>query len=368
MQWDMPETSQLMKVALVALAGLALMGALAVIRHRLLHKDLSYAKFGRRIYTELKTPAILLVALGCLVALTKFFDFDWLDEDVVRSVSTMCFIWLAAWAAIRGVNLLSYVVLRRRRAVDQTTLEARMVITQVRVLKRLAIAVITIVGISAALMTFDAVRALGTSLLASAGLAGVVLGLAAQKTMGNFFTGLQIAVTQPIRIGDSIIVENDFATIEEINLTYVVAKTWDLRRLILPINYFVEKPFQNWSRQTQDLLTQVFLWVDYMMPLEPIRAELDRLLKATPLWNGKVKTVAVTDTNDKAMQIRLLASADNSGANSDLQQYLRENMIVFIRDNYPQFLAHTRSTSETVVTREMEVPADRDAQEAPRPQ
>lgn len=282
-----------------------------------------------------------------MAIVVRTLDLPWINRDIAHTVYAISFVWIAAWVAIRGVDLASYLILRRRNAAGTRTLDVRTVETQVNILRRLVTALIVLVAIASALMSFDSVRSLGASLLASAGVAGVVLGLAAQKTMGNFFTGLQIAVAQPVRLGDNIIVENDFATVEEINLTYVVVRTWDLRRLILPINYFVEKPFQNWSRQTTDLLTDMRIWVDFLMPLKPLRGEFERLLGNTQLWNGKVKSVAVTDANATAMQVRFLASADDPGRNSDLQNYLREGIITFIRDHYPQHFAHSRYSMES---------------------
>lgn len=298
----------------------------------------------RRLATSLKGPGQALLFLLALYLLSENLTFDWAHGPQVDTLFTLAAIWLVAWIAIRAVRLLPLWVLKRRGADVQSSVDARVILTQVRVLQHAATALIVLVAIALALMSFSAIRTLGTSLLASAGVAGIIVGVAAQRTLGNFFIGLQLAITQPVRIGDSVITEGDFGTVEEINLTYVVVKTWDQRRLILPVSYFLEKPFQNWTlERNNDLLTTVFFWVDFQMPLQPIRDEFHRLLAGTDLWNGKVEAVHVTDSNDKAMQIRLLASAADAGKNYELQTYLRSGILSFIQSKYPHCLPHSRT-------------------------
>lgn len=206
--------------------------------------------------------------------------------------------------------------------------------------------IIVMLAVAAMLMTFEGIEQLGKGLLASAGIAGVVIGFAAQRTLGTFVAGMQIAFTQPIRVDDVVIVEGEWGRIEEITLTYVVVKIWDLRRLILPINYFIEKPFQNWTRVSADILGTVFLYVDYTVPLEAIRQELTRLLKDHKLWDGKVNVVQVTNATERTVEVRLLVSAKDAGSAWDLRCDLREKMIDFLQREYPDALPRIRAELE----------------------
>jgi small-conductance mechanosensitive channel len=194
------------------------------------------------------------------------------------------------------------------------------------------------------LMTFEKVRQLGTTLLASAGIIGIIFGIAAQRTIGTFMAGLQIAFTQPIRIDDVVIVENEWGRIEEITLTYVVVKIWDLRRLMVPITYFIEKPFQNWTRVTADLLGTVYIYVDYTVPVEAVRAELREILKGTELWDGKVCVLQVTNTSEHAIELRALMSAADASTAWALRCYAREKLVEFIQKSYPESLPKLRAS------------------------
>jgi hypothetical protein len=192
-------------------------------------------------------------------------------------------------------------------------------------------------------MTFPAIRHIGESLLASAGLAALIAGFAARSTLTNLAAGIQIAFTQPIRLGDAVIVEGEYGWIEEINITYVVMRIWDLRRLVIPISYFSEKPFQNWTRNTADLLGTVFLYTDYSLPVDPVRKELQRILESTKLWDGKVWGLQVTNATDRTMELRALMSASDSSTAWDLRCYVREKLILFLQQQFPQCLPKTRA-------------------------
>jgi small-conductance mechanosensitive channel len=195
------------------------------------------------------------------------------------------------------------------------------------------------------LMTFPAARQFGASLLASAGLAGLAVGFAAKPVLGNLIAGLQIAFTQPIRLDDVVIVEGEWGRIEEITGTYVVVKIWDDRRLVVPLQYFIETPFQNWTRNSSSIIGSVFFWVDYGIDLEALRKEMDRLLnQVNELWDGRVKVLQVTETSEKCIQLRILASSPDSSKSWDLRCYLRENMINFINCHYPGSLPQLRTT------------------------
>jgi small-conductance mechanosensitive channel len=192
-------------------------------------------------------------------------------------------------------------------------------------------------------MGFDSFRTLGTGILASAGLASLMIGLAAQKIFGNFLAGIQIAFTQPIRVDDVVIVENEWGKIEEITLTYVIVRIWDLRRLVLPISYFIEKPFQNWTRVSADLLGTVLIYTDYTIPVNEVREELNRILKSSDKWDGKVSGLQVTNTTERTMELRALMSAADASIAWDLRCEVRGKLIEFIQKKYPDALPKARA-------------------------
>jgi small-conductance mechanosensitive channel len=192
-------------------------------------------------------------------------------------------------------------------------------------------------------MTFDKVRYLGASILASAGIAGIIIGLAAQRSLGTILAGIQIAITQPIRLDDVVIVENEWGRVEEINLTYVVVRIWDLRRLVLPITYFIEKPFQNWTRISADLLGTVFIYMDHTIPVQKIREALHDILTQSGLWDGKVWGLQVTNATEKTLELRALMSAADSSQAWNLRCLVRERIVDFIHQHYPGSLPALRT-------------------------
>lgn len=253
------------------------------------------------------------------------------------------------WFVVRCVGALEVTVSRFNPIDLEDNLHARRLQTQVRVLSRTAMVVTVVLGIGVALMTFPGVRQFGASLLASAGLAGLAVGLAAKPVLGNLIAGIQIALTQPIRIDDVVIVEGEWGRVEEITSTYIVVKIWDERRLIVPLQYFIEQPFQNWTRTSSQILGTVMLWFDFGMPLEPVRAELERLCKSAPEWDGRVCVLQVVDSNDKAMQLRALMSSVDSGKSFDLRCKVREGLIAFVRRECPQYLPRYRGDLESTL-------------------
>jgi small-conductance mechanosensitive channel len=214
------------------------------------------------------------------------------------------------------------------------------------VIRKIIITAVVIIATGSVLMLFDPVRQFGTSILASAGIAGIVIGFAAQRTLGNVLAGIQIALTQPLLIDDIVVVEGEFGQIEEITLTYVTIRTWDLRRMILPITYFVEKPFQNWSRVSTDLLGAVVLYLDYQAPIGELRKELKRLVENNPKWDRKVCGLQVTDTKRSTIEVRALVSSTDPGKVFDLRCEVREGLIEFLCRNHPESLPRHRSVSE----------------------
>lgn len=223
-------------------------------------------------------------------------------------------------------------------------LRARKIRTQIIYVKKVAIVLLVSFCLTLILLSFPGVRKFGTTILAGAGVAGIIIGFALQKSLVNLFAGIQIAFTQPIKIDDAVVVENEWGWIEEINLTYVVVRIWDLRRLVLPITYFTENAFQNWTRNNAQILGSVFLYLDYSMPLDPLRKHFEKILSETKLWDQQTQVLQVTDTTDKTMTIRLLMTAQNSPTAWDLRCLVREKMIEFIQQNYPQCLPHVRAT------------------------
>jgi len=264
----------------------------------------------------------------------------------VKHVLSLFFIGLVSWLLIKITYVLDDYIFSRFKIGEKDNLRARKIQTQLNVLKRIVIVVVCILALGTMLMTFDKVRQLGTTILASAGIIGIVVGMAAQRTIGTFIAGLQIAFTQPIRIDDVVIVENEWGRIEEIALTYVVVKIWDLRRLVVPITYFIEKPFQNWTRVTANLLGTVYIYADYTIPIEAVREELHRILKSSELWDGKVCVLQVTNTSDHTIELRALMSATDASKGWSLRCEVREKLVEFIQTKYPQSLPKLRAELE----------------------
>jgi small-conductance mechanosensitive channel len=256
-------------------------------------------------------------------------------------------LWIAltvvlTWAATRLVAALTRWAVSTHPVDVSDNLRARRIHTQVTVLARSLNIVVVIIGAAVVLTAFPQARQLGTSLLASAGLAGLVIGFAAKPLFANVIAGIQIALTQPIRIDDVVMLEKDRGRIEEIGSAYVVVKLWDERRLIVPLNYFLEHPFENWTRTSSALLGTATLWLDYAVPLDPLRAELQRLCKASAHWDGRICRLDITDTKENAMEVRALVSANEAESLFDLRSEVREGLIAFVNGHHPEGLARVR--------------------------
>jgi small-conductance mechanosensitive channel len=263
-----------------------------------------------------------------------------------KQIMSLFFIGMISFLLVKATYVLDEYVVGRFSIDQKDNLRARKVRTQLNVLKRIVIIVVFILALGMMLMTFEKVRQLGTTILASAGIIGIIVGMAAQRTIGTFIAGLQIAFTQPIRIDDVVIVENEWGRIEEITLTYVVVRIWDQRRLIVPITYFIEKPFQNWTRKTADILGTVFIYVDYSVPIDPIREKLQELLNESELWDKKVCVLQVTNATEKTLELRALMSASDASKAWTLRCEIREKLVEFIQKNYPKSLPKLRASFE----------------------
>lgn len=287
--------------------------------------------------TRLLFPALALQAVWT----TAPAAYPWLGGW--RHATLLVTIAAGTWLLVNLLMGIRDIIVRRFPADIEDNLVARRVLTQTTVLMRTLSGLAVLLGVSMALMTFPAVRQIGTSLVASAGVAGLVVGFAAKPVLGNLIAGLQIAMTQPIRIDDVLIVENEWGRVEEITGAYVVVKIWDERRLIVPLQWFIEHPFQNWTRKSAHIIGTVFLWVDYRMPVEPLRRELETICKAAPEWDGNVCLLQVTEATHQAMQVRALVSSKDSGLNWDLRCRVREGLLAFMQRDYGDALPRLRA-------------------------
>ncbi len=247
------------------------------------------------------------------------------------------------WLFIELSNIFHDIAVKRYALTLADNYFARRMLTQVAVLRRVLVVVIVVLTVALMLMTFEPVRHFGETVVASAGLAGIVAGLAAKSTISGLVAGIQVAITQPIRLDDVVIVEGEWGRIEEITTTFVVVRIWDQRRLIVPLTYFIEKPFQNWTRRSSDIMGTVFLYVDYTVPVEEIRQELQRLVHSSDLWDSKVCSLQVTNSTDRSMELRCLMSSADSSQNFDLRCHVRERLIAYIQKNYPEGLPRVRT-------------------------
>jgi small-conductance mechanosensitive channel len=295
------------------------------------------------IFEQMLQLAVPLLGIIFLVPLFKLPEnWTWVTEKGLG----IALIVALSFLIVRGINTVQAALLGRHRIDVPDNASARRIYTQVSVIRKVLVTAVVIIATGSILMLFDPVRQFGTSILASAGIAGVVIGFAAQKTLGNVLAGIQIALTQPLLIDDVVVVEGEFGQIEEITLTYVTVRTWDLRRMIFPITYFIEKPFQNWSRVSSELLGTVFLYLDYQVPLGELRAELKRLVENNPRWDGKVCGLQVTDAKQNTIEVRALVSSSDPGKAFDLHCEVREGLIQFLQRHHPEGLPRVRNIIE----------------------
>lgn len=328
--------------AVMLLAAVALAWAAHEFLYRLAPRFLSDI-FWRSLVQRTRAPTRFALSIIVLSLAVNVAPLSRSEIAIVRHLLLIGFVICAAWLARTALSIWMTLHLRRFKLDTEDNLLARKHVTQTHILQRVADTLIVVIGVSAVLMTFSGVRQYGVSLLASAGAAGIVVGLALQPLLRNLFAGIQLALTQPIRIDDAVIVENEFGKVEEITSTYVVLRLWDKRRMIVPLNHFIEQTFQNWTRQDAALIGTVFIYLDYSTPLAALRAEVERIVRASPNWDGKTVAVQITDFRESVMEVRVLASARNSGAAFDLRCQIREQIADFLQENYPGSLPRLRA-------------------------
>ncbi|WP_375161884.1 mechanosensitive ion channel family protein [Bradyrhizobium sp. RDT46] len=287
-------------------------------------------------------PAQLALCLAAVALVLPLAPLDDTIRTPMMRLFVVAVIALIGWISIRIVDMSAARYLQNFRDVTENFV-ARKHVTQVRVFKRVTDTIIVIITVSTALMTFDSVRQYGVSLFASAGAAGIIVGLAARPLLSNLIAGLQIAITQPIRIEDAVIIENEWGWVEDIAATYVVIRLWDWRRMVVPLSYFIEKPFQNWTRDTASLIGVIALHVDYRADVPRIRRWLEEAVKQSKLWDGAVVNLQVIDADARTIELRALVSARNAPQSWDLRCEMREKMIAFIRDEMPEALPRDRA-------------------------
>lgn len=340
--------SLLIVAGAVAAAWLLHWAAMAVANHILGRRS----EFWRNLLVRVRRPtrlALVLILVGRAAAIAPMTANQ---TALLQQTTLIGFILLMGWIVFLALDVGSALYMRRFKLDAEDNLVARKHVTQVRILRRAAATLVVLVTAGLALMTISSVREWGVSLLAAGGAAGIIVGLSLQPLLTNLIAGVQIAMTQPFRIDDAVIVEGEFGRIEEITSTYVVVRLWDWRRLIVPLTYFISQPFQNWTREQASLIGTSMFYVSYAAPIEAMRAQLEEICKASSLWDGQVVNLAVTDTRDRTMEVRCIASARNAATTFDLRCEIREKMVTWLQDAHPGTLLYDRNLTEWVAQKE----------------
>jgi small-conductance mechanosensitive channel len=305
----------------------------------------SVLPFGDIVLRRARGPLRLFVPLLAVYVALPFAE-DYIPPDVqavLDSVLNGVLVLAIAWMLVAVVMMVEDVIATRYSIESEDNLQARKIMTQVRILRRIAVVVIGVLSLGAILLQYEPFRELGTGILASAGIIGIVIGVAAQRTLGNLIAGIQIAFTQPFRVDDVVIVEGEFGWVEEITLTYVVVRVWDQRRVVVPITQFVEQPFQNWTRTSSELLGTVFLYVDHTVPFDAIRQALGEIVEASDYYDGRVWRLHVTDTTEKTVELRALMSAGSAPDLWELRCEVREKLIAHVQEHFSDALPRVRA-------------------------
>jgi small-conductance mechanosensitive channel len=323
-----------------------LISVVALVFHSAMLHFLRGTRIGKGRFLELLVmraanptrAAILLLAIAASVPLAGFSG--GFKQQLIAPLAS-AFIIVIGWSLIAAIGLAGDIYLDRHKTGWENAL-TRKHVTQIRLLRRAGDILIALITLGAAMMALPVVRQYGVSLFASAGAAGIVVGLAARPVLSNLLAGIQIAITQPVKIEDSVVINGEWGWVEDITSTYLVVRTWDLRRLIVPLSWFLEQPIQNWTRDNATIIGQVLLFVDYTASIGDLRQELDRLVHASTLWDGNVVNLQVVDATDSAMQLRVLATASDASRSWDLRCELREKLIGFLQEGHPEWLPRHR--------------------------
>ncbi len=338
----------------ILIAGASFLAILIIIFfiYRLIFRALkkkvqrSPGKLDDFILELIKVPGLWFIYWILLGIFSNLFLEEVSFYQSLSHVNKLLIIFSVAWVSIKFMKGLAYYLQSRLDIGVPDNLKARKNMTSIRVFKAIAQSIIIIIALSAALLTFEQARTIGISLLTSAGIVGVILGFAAQKSLGLMLAGIQLAITQPIRLDDVVIVEGEWGRIEEITLTYVVVKIWDDRRLVLPVTYFLETPFQNWTRTNAQITGTIYIYVDYNFPVESLRTFIPGIIKENSNWDGRVFNVQVTKASEMYKEIRVLLSSSDASKNWDLRTFAREKIIDYINVNHPESFAKIRIKDE----------------------
>jgi len=302
----------------------------------------SLVKYGRR-------PSLWILPLVAALAVLPGLPLPAEMRDALEHLAGLGIVASIAWLFVISIAVSSDILAARYRVDVADNLVARRIQTQFMVVRRVGVVLVIVVATAVGLMTFPAIKHIGISLLASAGVASLVIGMSMKDTLANLIAGVQIAFAQPFRMGDAVVIEGEWGWIEEIGMMYVVVRIWDLRRLVLPLMYFLEHPIQNWTRTSADLLAYTYIYVDYTTPVDELRNELQRILESTPLWNRQLCQLQVSDSDQLTMQLRALMDVRNSSDAWDLRCLVREKLIAFMQKNYPECLPRHRAELDGAV-------------------
>ena len=344
-----PIAWNLLLTGVAILAGLIITWIIALIVRQACTKRTGFSLL-RSVLRRLGKPLNYFLPLLILDLIIPLMKLDPIVYNFLNKATDVLLIIAFAGLLVGIVKVAEdYVYHRYKLDDDIHDLKERKIRTQLMFIRKVIVVLIVLLAVCAILLSFESLRRIGAGLLTSVGIGGIIIGFAAQRSLGNLFAGLQIAFTQPIRIDDFIVVEGEAGLVEEITLTYVVLNIWDQRRLILPINYFIERPFQNHTRKSSELLGTVHLYLDYSAPVDEIRKEFTRLIESSPLWDKRAAAIHVTNNTENAIEIRALISAADGGKAFELRCFIRENLISFINKNYPECLPKTRTVHEVAL-------------------
>ncbi|MCC8197967.1 MAG: mechanosensitive ion channel family protein [Tannerellaceae bacterium] len=338
------DSAHLVYSSLIFLGGIILVIILyRYILNKLIKKARrSQTRIDNFVIEMLRVPFLCLLLWVAVRIFSQSIFYDSRIIDTVNHVLQILLIITIGWIFLQLNNILFYYLEKKVEKENENRYEVRSSITKFTIFKKLLVGLITIVIVAICLMTFDRIRTFGISLLTSAGIAGIILGFAAQKSISMVLAGIQIAITQPIKLNDLVVIDGDSGRIEEIKLTYVVVNLWDKRRLIIPVNYFLEQKFENWTRYSSDIIGAVFIYVDYRIPLDKLKEKLAEIVKDDPNWDHNLCSLNVNNLKETCIELRALVSSEDAAKNSNLQFAIREKMLQYIQTDFPQYLTQTR--------------------------